>query len=80
MTAKKPSAFLNYSGNLTHTVGRLMGPTDVNWREYLLVVAAEHDPATNRTRLGLVYVTDPAKHDIHTDVHRQRWMPTAVAA
>jgi hypothetical protein len=48
-----PVAWLNYSGDVRHTLGHPMGPNTLG--EYLTVVAARYTAATNKTRLGLAY-------------------------
>lgn len=54
MTAPAATTWLNYRGDRTREiVGKVMGPNLLG--EYLTVVTAEYDEATNRTRLGLAY-------------------------
>lgn len=45
-----------YPGNhAPRIVGEVMGPNA--FREYVTAVTAEHDPATDRTRVGFAYAT-----------------------
>lgn len=54
MTAPVATTWLNYSGDRTaEAVGKVMGPNLLG--EYLTVVSAEFDEATNKTRMGLSY-------------------------
>lgn len=47
--------FANYPGDRTQgVIGQRMGPNTTG--EYLWVVAAEYDAATDKTRLGFSYI------------------------
>lgn len=68
MSERKASTHLNYKGDHRGSVGRLMGPT-LNHREYVVVVDAEYDAESNRTRLGLAYLPKPDPSLIVSDEH-----------
>jgi hypothetical protein len=51
--APTPVRFANYSGDVTHVVGEVMGPNLLG--EMLTAVTADYDPETHTTRVGFVY-------------------------
>lgn len=53
MPDRAASRHLNYRGDCRANLGRVMGPNDLG--EWLEVVTADYDPATDTTRLGLAY-------------------------
>lgn len=58
-TVRQPaSTFLNYKGDQTRSdlLGKLLGPTYRSNTECLRVVSVEYHPATDRTRVGCIYV------------------------
>lgn len=53
MTDLKPSRWLNYPGDCSDVVGQVVGPELHG--ALMTIVTAEYDPATDRTRMGLVF-------------------------
>jgi hypothetical protein len=55
MSTRQPSRFATYPGDVTHIVGEIKGPN--TWGEYMTALTAEHDPATDKTRVGFAFTT-----------------------
>jgi hypothetical protein len=51
-----PVRFATYPGNCTHIIGEVKGPNTLG--EVLRAVTAEHDPETDKTRVGFSYLTN----------------------
>ena len=55
LETRKPIRFATYPGNVASIVGEVKGPNLLG--EYLTAVTAEHDPETDKTRVGFAYAT-----------------------
>jgi hypothetical protein len=60
---RKPQGWLTYPRNHEHMVGRVFGPSHLG--EFWKAVEAAYDPATDRTRVGLVIAS---RDDIAADL------------
>jgi hypothetical protein len=54
-TARKPSRFLAYPGDVTHMVGEVVGPNQLG--EFLTAVNASYNEGTDRTTVGFAFTT-----------------------